>query len=153
MCATNKDIQFTIIKTKIEKHQKAVTRKCARNTCLTNADELTNCSPPASDCMCFRKHENTCGGGKVFICHTWSYSEKGYSSDLIYCFSSVYCQQLWRLYSDSAGRAAVALAEHLDLWQVSDFQQHVKSLNPVLFLLFLCLSLSPSLLLVLTSWL
>lgn len=55
----------------------------------------------------------------------------GYYFDLIYCFSSVYCKQLCRLYEDLADRAAVALVEHLDLWQVSDFQLHIKSLNPV----------------------
>lgn len=74
---------------------------------------------------------STCSS-KVFLFYTWSHSDLGQHSDLIYCFSSVYCKQLCRLYRDLASRAAVSLVEHLDLWQVSDFQQHIKSLNPVL---------------------
>lgn len=107
---------------------------------------------PAAELISAKDSVSTSGvrrcTGKVFIFYTWSHTDIGQYSDLIYCFSSVYCKQLWRLYRDLASRAAVALVEHLDLWQVSDFQQHIKSLNPVLFspppfLLSVALSLFP----------
>ena len=54
-------------------------------------------------------------------------------TDLIYCLSSGYCKQLSARYRDLAVGAAATLVEHFDFWQVSHFQQHIKSLNPVQF--------------------
>lgn len=86
-------------------------------------------APVTLNCVCvsFTMLRVEASSGKAFMFHTWCHSDMGYYSDLIYCFSRVCCKQLWRLYRDLADRVAVALVEHLDLWQESDFQLHVKS--------------------------